>query len=326
LAKHLIVGATGGLGWAVAKSLIEKGEEARAFVRNRAKTEVIFSDLPQVEIVEGNASKIDDIENSVKGCSTLFYCVNVPYEQWEESARELLKISIEAAVKHNLKLIFPGNVYVYGHSQTLTVKEHHPFDAHTKKGKIRIEMERMLSIAAEEKGLNYTIVRMPDFYGPFVINGFYDKMFKNALEGKTIQWYGALDVPIEFIYIEDAGEAMVTVGLSPKSDGGKAFNVPGHSITTPREFLNEIARQGWKNSKVKTVKSSAFFSFAGLFNSSAREFKEMIYLKKERFILDGTLYKFTFGTVPATPYPLGIKKTLRWLRNFDLNKLTSKKK
>jgi nucleoside-diphosphate-sugar epimerase len=145
-------------------------------------------------------------------------------------------------------------------------------------------------------------------------------MFIHALEGKTIRWYGSLDIPIEFIFIEDAGKAMVLVGLSDKSEG-KSYNVPGHSITTPREFLNEISRQGWKNSKVKNTRSNLAVGVAGIFSPLAREFKEMMYLKKERFILEGTLFKFTFGSFPSTPYSLGIKKTLRWLRNFDLEKL-----
>ncbi len=320
MAKHLIVGATGGLGWAIAKTLSEKGEQVVAFAKNKAKAEVVLSEFSNIEIIQGNAGKLEDVENALQGCSSLFYCINIPYSEWEEKSRKFLSVSLEATVKHNAKFIFPGNVYVFGKAQTLTVKENHPHDAETKKGKIRIDMERMISIAAEEKGLNYAIIRMPDFYGPFVINGLYDKLFENALKGEALTWYGALDVPMEFIYIEDAGQAMVEAGLSNKSNE-KVFNVPGHSITTPREFLSEIVRQSFKNSKIKSIKSPVAFTIVGFFNSQAREFKELLYLKKERFILDGTHYKFTFGTVPATPYPLGIKKTLRWFRNFDLKKL-----
>lgn len=325
MSKHLIVGATSGLGKAVAMELLERGEQVICFVRNKAKADIYYSDLPGVEIVTGDAFKLDDITAALRDCTTLFYCINVPYNQWEKYARKLLAVSLEAANTMKVRFIFPGNVYVYGHAQTLTVKESHPHDAHTKKGKIRIEMERMLSISAEEKGLRYTIIRMPDFYGPFVINGFSEKIFKNALEGKIIRWYGSLDIPIEFIYIEDAGKAMVMIGLSDKSEG-KSYNVPGHSITSPREFLNEVARQGWKNSKVKATRSSIVVGLAGIFSPLAREFKEMMYLKKERFILEGTLFKFTFGAFPSTPYSLGIKKTLRWMRNFDIERLKKIKK
>lgn len=315
MSKHLVVGATSGLGRATAKSLLECGEEVRVLVRNMEKAEKYFSDLKGIEIISGDAAKPEDIASALKGVSVLFYCINVPYHHWESKAKNLLEISLQESIKADAKFVFPGNVYVYGKAQTITVREEHPHDAHTKKGKIRKDMERMLKIASEERGLNYTIVRMPDFYGPFVINGMYDKIFINALQGKPLHWYGKLDIPIEFIYIEDAGKAMSMAGLSDKSNG-KEFNVPGSGITSPREFLNEVARQGWKESRIKASNSSLVVSLGGIFNPVAREFKEMMYLKRERFILDGTLFKQTFGYVPSTPYKTGINKTLRWVRHF----------
>lgn len=311
----VIIGASSALSWAIAKTLTEKGETVRAFVRNKEKASKIYSELPNVELVEGNAYNLPEVENAAKDCSTLFYCVNVPYPRWKKEIRELLSESIKAALKHNLKIVFPGNVYVYGHVKSNPVKEDHPFAAHTKKGKIRIEMEKMLSDAANKSGLKYTIVRMPDFYGPHVINGLSEKICVNALKGEKIQWYGDLDIPIEFIYIEDAGKAMATAGLSEKSNG-KSFNVPGHNITTARAFLYEIACQSKKGSKITTTNSRLVVALGGLFNSLAREFHEMMYLKQETLLLDGTLFKTTFGSLPSTTYKEGIRRTLEWTKEY----------
>jgi nucleoside-diphosphate-sugar epimerase len=156
---------------------------------------------------------------------------------------------------------------------------------------------------------------MPDFYGPFVINSFYEKFFINALKGKPLQWFGDLDAPIEFIFIDDGGKAMVAAGNSEKSIG-ESFNVPGYKETTAREFLNEIARQGNAGSKVKAINSEFVVGLAGIISDMAREFKEMMYLKQEKLVLDGTKFKNTFGELPATPYEEGIMKTLNWTKNY----------
>lgn len=313
--KHLIIGFTGGIGRATAKALIEKGESVVALVRNLQKAEKYAQGLSGIELIQGDAANLSDIEKALENCSTLFYCANVPYPNWQSEARELLSVSITAAINKKAKLVFPGNVYVFGKAQQSLVNEGHPHTALTKKGKIRIEMEQMLVRANKESGLRYSIVRMPDFYGPFVINGFYDKIFQNALRGKKLQWFGGLNVPIELIYIEDGGEAMALAGLSSKGDGMQ-FNVPGYSETTAKKFLKEISKQAGKHSKISSINIEFFVALAGLFNPMAKEFKEMMYLKSERLIMTGELFRTTFDTLPATPYEEGIRKTLEWTKNF----------
>jgi len=312
--RHLVIGGTSGIGRAIAKELIDRKEEVSVLVRNKSKADKYYQDLPSVNIIQGDASKSADIENAISDKEIVYYCINIPYHHWNKEAKPLLYTSMNAAIKSKSRFIFPGNVYVYGHAQTITVKESHPQDSHTRKGKLRIEMERMLKTAEDEEGLDYLIIRMPDFYGPYVINGYSEKVFTNALQGKTIHWYGDIDVTIEFIFIEDAAKAMVTAALTNKP--GREFNVPGSSLTTPREFLSEVANQAWKGSKVKANNSGMLVSLAGIFSPLIREFKEMMYLKQERFVLDGTVYKSTFGMLPSTPYKDGIKKTLRWAKNF----------
>jgi len=313
--KHLIVGFTGGIGRATAKALVEKNEEVVALVRDLQKSEKYAQGLSGIEFVQGDATSLPDVEKALENCSTLFYCANVPYTHWQKEARELLSISITAAINKKVKLVFPGNVYVYGKAQQHLVNEGHPHAAQTKKGKIRIEMEQMLVRANKESGLCYSIVRMPDFYGPYVVNGFSEKIFQNALQGKKLQWYGGLDVPIEMIYIEDGGEAMALAGLSSKADGMQ-FNVSGCAETTAKKFLKEISSQAGKNAKFSSINIEFLVSLAGLFNPMAKEFKEMMYLKSQRLIISGELFRTTFNTFTETPYEEGIRKTLDWAKNY----------
>jgi hypothetical protein len=61
-------------------------------------------------------------------------------------------------------------------------------------------------------------------------------------------------------------------------------------------------------SKIRTV-PEFIIALAGIKNPMAREFYELLYLRRERMILDGTKFRTKFRRIPATPYKDGIKKT-----------------
>jgi len=313
--SHLILGFTGGIGRAVALALSKRNISMKVLVRDANKAAKYTSGLNNIEVVEGDASVVEDLEKSFTDVSHVHYCINIPYQKWEEQALPLLSKSVDAAIKHNVKLVFPGNVYVYGHAKYNPVDEQHPHAAHTKKGHIRMEMEEMLALARKDKGLDYTIVRMPDFYGPFVINGFSEQLYVNAIKGKQLRWIGDLNAEVELIYINDGGEAMVSAALSDKSSG-EIFNIPGYSITSSAKYLQEIISQAGSKSKFSTLNTDFLFKVLGLFIPVLKEIVEMLYLKREKLILSGKKYADTIGPVPTTDYSSGIKQTLSWVKEF----------
>jgi nucleoside-diphosphate-sugar epimerase len=312
---HLILGLTGGIGRATALALSKRNIPIKALVRNKSKALKYTEGIDNVDLLTGDASDSDDLAVAFEGVSTVYYCVNIPYPQWDNLAISLLSKCVDAAVSYKTKLVFPGNVYVYGHAKYNPVDEKHPHAAHTKKGGIRMEMEEMLYLAKKNKGLDYTIIRMPDFYGPFVVNTFSEQLYINAIKGKTLRWIGDLDIETELIFIEDGGEAMVLAGLSDKSSG-EVFNIPAVHVTTARKYLGEIVKLAGSSSKLSTLNSDFIFKIAGLFNSTIREVLEMLYLKREKLILKGSKFEERIAPLPATSYESGIKKTLAWTKDY----------
>ncbi|MBL1213801.1 MAG: NAD-dependent epimerase/dehydratase family protein [Ignavibacteriae bacterium] len=312
---YLVLGATGGIGKAIVAELTGKEKTVSVLCRDKEKGEKYFKDSANVKIITGDAFNAEDVIKASQNCTALFYCINTHYHKWAATVRPLLKISIDACIKNNVKLVFPGNVYTYGFAQYNRVDELHPKFPNTKKGRIRLDMENMLFKAGKDEGLNFAIIRMPDFYGPYVINGFSEQVFINALTGKTLKWIGSKNVEVEYIFIEDAAKAMVEGGLSEKSNR-REFNIPACCETTTEKFLKEISEQGGKESKMQVLNSNFIFTLMGLFNPIVREVKEMLYLKRHKLILDGSQYKKTFGELPATSYEKGIKKTLDWARGY----------
>jgi nucleoside-diphosphate-sugar epimerase len=311
--KQLILGFTGGIGRAVAVALTKRNIPVVALVRNTEKAAGYAAGIEGLELIEGDASNAGDVERAMRDVKVVHYCLNVPYPIWEKEAVNLLSLCLSAAVKCGVKVVFPGNVYVYGHAQYNPVDEKHPHAAHTSKGMVRIRMEEMLAGYRKEHGLDYAIIRMPDFYGPFVINTFSEQLYVNALAGRKLQWIGDLDVEIELIYIEDAGEAMVGATLDEEFTGTDC-NVPGVSVTTARTYLQEIIRQAGTKSGITTLNSNVLFSLIGLFSPIVREVKEMLYLKREKLILDGRKFENELGKLPSTSYEAGVGATLKWAK------------
>jgi 6-phosphogluconate dehydrogenase (decarboxylating) len=54
---------------------------------------------------------------------------------------------------------------------------------------------------------------------------------------------------------------------------------------------------------------------AGLFNKDLKEMREMLYLREDPVILDGTKYEKEIGKIPKTSYETGIKETFHFLKN-----------
>jgi len=263
-------------------------------------------------VITGDALNGENVKETVEGCQDVYHCVNIPYNEWEKKAVPMLENTVAASKNAGAKIVFPGNVYVFGHATTSLVSESHPFEPHTHKGKLRVRMERILADAWKNDGVPFVIVRFPDFYGPRVDNRLYGPIFRNAIAGKGLTWYGSLDVPIEYSFIEDAAEALVTAA-SAGDASGETYHVPGPGITTPREWLGQVATLANSNSGMRAT-PGFMVTLAGLFNPLAREFSEMLYLKQERLILDGTKYQTKFGKIPATPYDEGIRRTLDWFK------------
>ena len=79
MTRSLVTGATGKVGGAVARALLERGDEVRALVRDPARAAGV---LPAgVELVRGDVTEPDTVAAAVRGCELVFNAMGFP-EQW----------------------------------------------------------------------------------------------------------------------------------------------------------------------------------------------------------------------------------------------------
>ncbi len=85
----LVTGASGFLGWHVARALIEKGYAVRALVRPGSRVEEL-----DVEIFSGDLRDPSSIERAAAGCGLLFH-VAADYRLWAKDPGELYASNVE---------------------------------------------------------------------------------------------------------------------------------------------------------------------------------------------------------------------------------------
>lgn len=90
----LVTGATGFLGWHVARQLLERGCRVRALVRDPARSALALSELEGVETALGDLRDADSLARAVGGCGTVFH-VAADYRLWTRQPEEMYRSNVE---------------------------------------------------------------------------------------------------------------------------------------------------------------------------------------------------------------------------------------
>jgi nucleoside-diphosphate-sugar epimerase len=304
----IIIGGNGAFGKAVATALAAKGWQVTGFMRN-AKPSKIYH-----HIIKGDANNANDVAAACAGQNLIIYGVNPPYPAWAKEALHMLKVTIAAAKTSGATILFPGNIYNYGPDAGELLNENSSQSPITKKGKIRVTMEKELQDAAHE-GVNTIVLRMGDFFGPGETSSWFDAGLFGGKPGipKSIAYPGDLNIGHSWAYLPDAGEAAAQLVEAHQPLGFETFNFRGHFTQTGSEItgaINTIMVE--KTGKQIPVKSFpwGFLQLVRLFVPIVNELFEMRYLWVVPHRLDGTKLTRVIGPIPQTPLIDAVRATL----------------
>lgn len=308
MSKVALFGAAGAIGLSIAAALSGQGRPYRVVGRNEAGLRQHFGADPLAEIVTWNPDSPASVQAAAAGIETLVYLVGVNYWQFElhpELMRKTLAGAIAAGVKN---IILIGTVYPYGRSLANPVREDHPRQAHTFKGRMRKAQEDVLMQAHGDGRINATVLRLPDFYGPGVAASLLHGAAVAAVNGGSADMLGPLDRPHEFVFVPDVGPVVVQLADTAAAYG-KIWHFAGAGVTTQRAMVAEMERQTGAKLKLR-VAGKTMLRVLGLFNRMMREMVEMNYLLTDPLIMDDTALRQLLGPLRKTPYPEGIRQTL----------------
>ncbi len=209
----LILGATGGIGGAVARTMLQRGWTVRALVRNPDAARRAWSAPAGLQWVQGDALVADDVLRAAQGTSVILHAVNPPgYRNWGQLVLPMLDNTIAAARATKARVVLPGTIYNYAVAETPLIAETTPQRAGGAKGLIRVEMERKLAAAAPE--VKSLIVRAGDFFGPGVAQSWFAQALAKPPLARMLN-PGKPGIGHSWAYVPDLAETMARLMETP---------------------------------------------------------------------------------------------------------------
>ena len=158
----------------------------------------------------------------------------------------LLNSCIDKKIKH---IILISSINVYGENLERPSKEIDPLHPKTTYGIVKMITERIYRQFSETNGINVTVLRLADIYGPNKKNGFLTQII-NSLNDKTIVpvCYNDGKQQRDMLYIDDAIDCILNVINNPHH-GFNFFNVSSGK----RYSINELISKIEKISKSKLI-------------------------------------------------------------------------
>jgi nucleoside-diphosphate-sugar epimerase len=307
----LVLGATGGIGGEVAKLLAARGWSVRALHRNPEGLPAERKP-PGVQWLRGDALSAADVARAAAGVSSIIHAVNPPgYRNWDTLVLPMLDNTIAAAKANGAQIVLPGTVYNFGPDALPVLNEDSPQHPLTAKGKIRVEMERRLRIAASE-GNKVLILRAGDFFGPGAANNWFSgALVKPGRPVSAITYPGAPGIGHQWAYLPDAAETIVRLmERSASLERFAVFHMEGHWDADGTRMIDAIRR----TATVPTIKVTALpWRLMRLMSPLVplfREIVEMRYLWNTPVRMGNKRLRAVLGAEPHTPLDAAIRTTL----------------
>jgi len=298
-----ILGANGTIGSLLAKELTTYTDRIRLVSRNPKKVNETDELLP------ADLSDISQLDKAIKGSDVVYLLVGFDYKLtvWQEKWPPLMRATIDACIKHNAKLVFFDNMYLYDKAALSNMTENSAINPPSEKGKVRRAIAEMLMDEVKAGHLKALIARSADFYGPDNDKSFLTEVvFKNFKKGKRANWFMSADKIHSFTYTPDAAKATALLGNTDN-----AYNQVWHLPTdaaklTGREIISLFAKEMNVKNKV-FVMPMWLLKGMGLFVPLLREMPEMMYQYDSDYFFDSSKFENTYP-FRATSYSEGVRE------------------
>jgi nucleoside-diphosphate-sugar epimerase len=307
----LIIGATGTFGAHAAAALAKHGWRVRALARDPAAAAQKQGLNTPIEWVKGDAMDAASVVAAAQGAQLIVHAANPPgYRNWKGTVLPMTESAIAAAKATGARLAIPGNVYNFAPNLGAAIREDAPQTPVTRKGRIRVEMERRLR-AASEAGVKVLILRSGDFFGPAAPNsalGWLTTRKQDRLTGV----YATTRRPVghAFAYMPDLAETLARLADAEDRLGAyEVFHFRGHWASAVQ--FAEAVRRASGNPKLP-IRGFPWLlvELAAPFNETFRELLEMRYLWRRPIGLDNAKLAHFLDEEPHTELDRALRTTL----------------
>ncbi|MBR8507477.1 NAD-dependent epimerase/dehydratase family protein [Burkholderia cenocepacia] len=311
--QALVLGASGGIGGEVARQLRDAGWQVRALKRG-LDAEVVERD--GIAWVRGDALDRDAVVRAARGCSVIVHAVNPPgYRNWATQVLPMIDNTIAAARAAQATVVLPGTVYNFGADAFPVLREDAPQHPATRKGAIRVELERRLQDASAH-GVPAIVVRAGDFFGPQLGNSWFSQGLIKA--GRPV---AAISVPSrgvghQWSYVPDVARTMVElIERRETLEPFARFHLGGHWDEDGMQMALAVQRVAQRHGMRPALRDFPWWLVyvAAPFVTTLRELLEMRYLWREPIRMDNARVTAVLGREPVTPLDTAVEATLAGL-------------
>jgi len=305
-----IIGSGGTIGIPLAKELRKYTADIRLVSRNPKKIN------EQDELFPLDVRNFSEVSKAVEGSEVVYVTIGFDYKLsvWQNTWPPFLESVIRACKDHGSKLVFFDNVYMYAKSAIPHMTEESPLDPPSKKGMVRKQLNEMIMKEVQSGALTAMIARAADFYGPDTDKSVLaETSAKNLLKGKKAQAFGNIDKIHTYTFTPDAGKATALLGNTPD-----CYNQVWHLPTTKerlstRQWIELIAEDIEVEPRIQLI-PIWLLKVIGLFNTTIREFPEMLYQNQMDYVFDSSNFESRFG-IKATSPREGVKMMMDYLKS-----------
>jgi nucleoside-diphosphate-sugar epimerase len=311
----LVLGATGAIGGELARQMRAVGWDVRALTRSAAQT---TEHRDGITWIKGDALDGASVRAAARGASVIVHAVNPPgYRNWPKVVLPMLDNSIAAAAPQGATIILPGTIYNYGPDAFPLLTEESLQNPVTRKGAIRVEMERRLRAYADRGG-RVLIVRAGDFFGPRAGNSWFSQgLIKAGRPITTIYDPSRRGVGHAWSYVPDVARTVIELlQKSTSLEPFATFHMAGHWDADGRQMIHAIRRIVARRTGAEP-RIAAFpwwlLTLAAPFVPLFREMREVSYLWREPLRMDNSRLLSVLNREPHTALETAVEVTLEGL-------------
>jgi len=312
--KVLVAGGAGFVGSNLVRKLCEEGASVTVLDDLFTGDYSFIAGLRNTTFVKGSVTDYDLVEDLVKEAEIVFnlaarniiVATKRPREDFNVNAGGMLNILI-AAKKHDIdRIVYSSSASVYGNPRYLPINEDDRLSILNPYAASKLSAENYCMAFYESYGVPVSILRYSNVYGinqspsnPYC--GVVSRFFTAVLNGSSPEIHGDGEQTRDFTFVDDAVEATMLAGLSPKVVG-ETLNVGTGKETSVRHLAKLI------------------IELSGLdlqpINIDRRDIDNL-----RRRVLNIEKIRKNLRWIPAIPLEEGLSKTYEWLISEKAKKI-----
>ncbi|WP_299024290.1 NAD-dependent epimerase/dehydratase family protein [uncultured Sulfitobacter sp.] len=296
----LILGATGRFGRAATNAFANAGWQVIAASRAGGGA------VPRgVKTIACDPTDKAAVVAAAQGMDVIVHTVNPPYHHWAKLMPNLTRNIIAAGLSSGATVMIPGNIYGYGEDASIILREEAARAPTTRKGALRVTMERAFEDAAAE-GLRTIILRSGDYMERRNTGSWFESYIAKKASKGVFTYPGRMDAVHAWAYLPDVGRAMQQLArIRADLPAFTALGFEGYSLTGA-ELKAAVALA--VGQPLKTAKMPwRLMRVLGLINPVVREVMEMRYLWNTPHRVDGTALRKLLPDYKDTPLSVAMQ-------------------